>query len=58
MSALHEAGGMDLLQRARGDGGTQMGRVQTADHSPERRVIRPGPAKGALPHVMAEASQP
>ena len=41
-----------------GRGHAQMGRVQTADHSPERRVIRPGPARRALPHVMAEASQP
>jgi len=41
-----------------GRGHTEMGRDQTADHSPDGRIVRLGPATRAVPDVMAKASQP
>jgi hypothetical protein len=35
-----------------------MGRDQTADHSPDGRIVRLDPARRAVPDVMAKASQP
>ena len=40
------------------EGHTAMGIGQTVDQSPDGQIVRPGPARPALPDVMAEAPQP
>jgi len=40
------------------EGHREMGMDQTVDHSRDGRIVRPGPARRALPDVMAQAPQP
>ena len=40
------------------EGHREMGMDQTVDHSRDGRIVRPGPARRALPDVVAQAPQP
>jgi 3-dehydroquinate dehydratase len=49
---------IDRRDRPSTEGHREMGMDQTVDHSRDGRIVRPGPARRALPDVVAQAPQP